>query len=72
MTHFFVAFAFLCSSLLSFISFALNQTNSFRVCLPNSSFTNPITFLFFLLDNDFFNSKFEVPNLVSKSSAISY
>ena len=41
------------------------------ICPPNSSFINPITFLFFPLGKGLSNAKFEVSNLVSTSSAIS-
>ena len=39
---------------------------------PNSSFINAITCLFFPLCNDLSNSYFEVANLASASSAISF
>ena len=74
MTLFFMPFAFLTLLLLSFkwlYVFALNPTNSVMICPPNSSFINQITFLFFPLGNGLSNSKFEVSNLLSTSSAIS-
>ena len=71
MTHFFVTFTLLSSSLLS-SKWALHPTNFSMICPPNSCFINLITFLFFPLGNGLSISKFEVSNLVSTSSSISF
>ena len=52
MTYFFVPFAFFSLLLLSvkkLYVFALDAANSFIILPPNSSFNNPVTFLFFSL-----------------------
>ena len=43
--------------------FFINPTNSFIIWQPNSSFINPVTFIFFPLGYGLPNSKFEVSNL---------
>ena len=59
-----------CCLLNSYV-FTLKPTNSFMACPPNSSCINPINFIFFPFANRLSNSKFEMSNLVSTSSAVS-
>ena len=73
MTHFFVPFAFSSSSSSSvnnYVSFSLITANSVIIFPPNSSFANPITFLYFPFGNGLSNSYFRVSNIASISFAM--